>query len=100
MIKTCCNNLFIKTITFKVYFVENVLMQHFIKNHFVEIPKLIKNKCWLLMNHFVETTYGIFYLWCPKLQGLKRGPGSVRGWNNVLRSGEVLGYLPYVILMN
>jgi hypothetical protein len=52
------------------------------------------------MNHFVETTYGIFYLWCPKLQGLKRGPGSVRGWNNVLRSGEVLGYLPYVILMN
>ncbi len=48
----------------------------FVKNHFVLSWKMIKNQ---LVIRSVKTTYGIFYLWCPKPKGFM-GPQRVLGY--------------------
>ncbi len=51
-----------------------VRTHHIVENHFVENHKNGKQ----LVDHFVKTTYGIFYPWHQKPKGLKRALKSVR----------------------
>ncbi len=59
------------TVWIQLYF-EDYLEDHSVKNHFVEIQKV---------DHFVETTYGVFYLWCqtPHFQSMVSKTSSPGG---------------------
>jgi hypothetical protein len=53
------------------HFDKKYYINHFVENHFAKSQKMIKRQ---LVDHFVKTTYGIFYLWHPNPKACRGAP--------------------------